>query len=602
MSSTPPKEFTFKVLGLSTGHPLRVRIFCHDPLVQDDLMLSMLQNAYHYLTAKLALFTEHIYLRASGNDEHHYYKMKDLGYEWLEIRKRAAHPFVVIYSETDLRLSKQAQQYLRRSSVTGQPPAQPPSTESLVVLQKKPSIRANSVVATKQERQEVFKNSVLVLNAEDHSEESTKSIEKKKEYLTRNKGVSPQIVDRNNPHAYSNGKSGSPFSFLGAQRPDVVLLSPLYLSAGQLAEKFNHSERRTVADTLWTNYKKNADGELVLCNQAVLDAEKGVIKEVLGNRLSSMFGGGDTNPGLPIRVFKPTSLLEAIANLFCNFDLLHQAAQTQEPLLRFKYVIAYAFSSWVYGISPWKPFTPYLGETLQAKTADGTEIYLEHYAHKPFVESMLMVNKRSNFTVSATLETDSDESANVVVVRFKGVVTVSLGGAKYHFSLPAIVNEGFSYNKRTLLIKENACFYAPDSQLKALIRFSPNSRPNQVDGGIYAVQYVVPVNHKHFEKTLFRNGKPDGKEAALSAVRGCWYEQLVFDSTPFWDNSRPAYRLLMKKDVLPSDWRFREDILWLIYENPKMALAWKLKLEEAQREFRMRRAKFLSKSKWAGSK
>lgn len=607
MDSTSPKEFTIKVLGLSTGHPLRVRIFCHDPLVQDDLILTMLQNAYHYLTAKLALFTEHVYLRTTSDNEHVYYKMKDLGYEWLEIRKHCDHPFVVIYSETDLRFHRQAQQFIRRTSV-GQATQEPPALSGVATQQtgllnplaKKVSIRANSVITTKLERQETVKNKILVINnKDDDSGESTQSIEKKKEYLTRDKGTNQKVTDRSQPYVFSKGDDRSPFSFLAQHRLEVVLLSPVYLSANQLTDKFNHSEKRMVSDNLWTNYKKNADGELVLSNQAVLDAEKGVMKEVLGNRLSSMFGNGEGNTGLPIRVFKPFSLLEAIANLFCNFDYLHQAAQIADPLLKFKYVITYVCSSWVYGISPWKPFTPYLGETLQAKTADGTEIYLEHYAHKPFIESMYMVNKKSNFTVSATIETDSDESANSVVVRFKGIVTVSLAGLAFHFTLPAIANEGFSYNRRTLAVKENACFYCPSLRMKALLRFSQGSRANQTEGAVYRMDYAVPVpaNGSHLEKTLFRTGKAEPREALLSTVHGCWYEQLLFDSTSFWDNSRPSYKLLMKKDVLPSDWRFREDILWLLYENPKLALQWKLKLEEAQREFRMRRAKYVGKNK-----
>ena len=92
---------------------------------------------------------------------------------------------------------------------------------------------------------------------------------------------------------------------------------------------------------------------------------------------------------------------------------------------------------------------------------------------------------------------------------------------------------------------------------------------------------------------MFRNGKPETKETTLSLISGFWFDSLNFDNVPFWDHSMSAYKLLMKKDVLPSDWRFREDILWLLYEKPNLALSWKLKLEETQREFRKKRAKFM---------
>ncbi len=36
----------------------------------------------------------------------------------------------------------------------------------------------------------------------------------------------------------------------------------------------------------------------------------------------------------------------------------------------------------------------------------------------------------------------------------------------------------------------------------------------------------------------------------------------------------------MDTDVLPSDWRFREDLIWLIYKNKQQANKWKYALEK----------------------
>jgi len=43
------------------------------------------------------------------------------------------------------------------------------------------------------------------------------------------------------------------------------------------------------------------------------------------------------------------------------------------------------------------------------------------------------------------------------------------------------------------------------------------------------------------------------------------------------------------QDVLPSDWRYREDLLWLKYDNKKIAAKWKLRMEEQQRADRRNR-------------
>ena len=42
----------------------------------------------------------------------------------------------------------------------------------------------------------------------------------------------------------------------------------------------------------------------------------------------------------------------------------------------------------------------------------------------------------------------------------------------------------------------------------------------------------------------------------------------------------------MALDVLPSDWRFREDLIWLVYSNKQNANEWKIALENYFREER----------------
>lgn len=48
----------------------------------------------------------------------------------------------------------------------------------------------------------------------------------------------------------------------------------------------------------------------------------------------------------------------------------------------------------------------------------------------------------------------------------------------------------------------------------------------------------------------------------------------------------------MKMDVLPSDWRFREDLLWIAYNKKDYADEWKEELENAFRRDRKKREKF----------
>ena len=79
-------------------------------------------------------------------------------------------------------------------------------------------------------------------------------------------------------------------------------------------------------------------------------------------------------------------------------------------------------------------------------------------------------------------------------------------------------------------------------------------------------------------------------------IGGSWLESITFDDKDYWDIDEhapdrqvPHYPEAAKQDsdykspatnmILPSDWRYREDLIWLIYGFQEPAAAWKSKLE-----------------------
>ena len=86
----------------------------------------------------------------------------------------------------------------------------------------------------------------------------------------------------------------------------------------------------------------------------------------------------------------------------------------------------------------------------------------------------------------------------------------------------------------------------------------------------------------------------------ICKIEGLLLEKLEFDGVPYWSNAQKGYKLQMNDDVLPSDWRFREDLVWLLYGNSVHAQAWKLKLEEVQREWRKMRETYITSLKKKG--
>ncbi len=82
----------------------------------------------------------------------------------------------------------------------------------------------------------------------------------------------------------------------------------------------------------------------------------------------------------------------------------------------------------------------------------------------------------------------------------------------------------------------------------------------------------------------------------LSEIEGNIYESIHFDSKEMWNINKdiPTF-LLHSLNPLPSDWRFREDLIWLSYNDFPKCEKWKLRLEEEQRRHRRLRAEHAKK-------
>ena len=73
-------------------------------------------------------------------------------------------------------------------------------------------------------------------------------------------------------------------------------------------------------------------------------------------------------------------------------------------------------------------------------------------------------------------------------------------------------------------------------------------------------------------------------EESLLNVSGSWLKSLKIGEETMWNIDRDLPSTFVPvENPLPSDSRFREDMLWTKRNNQKYAQEWKLKLEERQR-------------------
>jgi len=70
-------------------------------------------------------------------------------------------------------------------------------------------------------------------------------------------------------------------------------------------------------------------------------------------------------------------------------------------------------------------------------------------------------------------------------------------------------------------------------------------------------------------------------------------DNLIIDGKEIWNIDKfLPYRFFPEPSCSPSDSRYREDLIWLVYEDQQYAQEWKSKLEVQQRYDKKQRADF----------
>lgn len=155
-----------------------------------------------------------------------------------------------------------------------------------------------------------------------------------------------------------------------------------------------------------------------------------------------------------------------------------------------------------------------------------------------------------------------------------------------------------------MIMGERKCYYGGTSTffddangLKAVVKHSAGPKKGNFLTGkkkkrdiFVGKLYSIKPNPN--AKLSFKNRKEEDKEMVkygdldkqICEINGSFLNNLMFDDKEYWhiDKHKPS-RYIPTDDPLPSDVRFREDLIWLKYGDLKNAEAWKVRLEEQQR-------------------
>ena len=506
--------------------------------------------------------------------------------------------------------------------------------KTLFLSQKFPNLYINK----KGYKNKHFSDNNLIENNEQNSEnnisetintENSKRLILQKRfengYIALNNSQIINVKDINNPYIFSY-IDWHPYSFCtghrkwGYENGKLKSPSPIFIDN----EEWCHSKDLSKNSVLHGILIKDDVGLLLVdplvCNKfsgMLADLIKQAFKIFLGHKIS-----------LNVKLFQPLSLSQTLLNYFSFIPkyILPSIVSDITPLDRMKNVIALGISGLYMNAQQLKPFNPLISETFQGifDIPDNNIaekkilVYSEQTSNYPTLTRYYILNKNFKMYGYFDLSLETKNLGNRITCFTKGINIIDFFNIKEKIclSIPssqivnAIAKEDRSAHYLGVMI-----FYDIKNNLRAFVQFAKNTKKIfNIQG--YIFRYNFPKNYKFdFDKeyemfnkldlnNLKKNNNIFSQEDILSTISGSWLHQIYFDGIKYWDIDEdiPTY-IKPVYNCLPSDSRFREDLIWLyrsFYKSKneeerlyyeKLAQNWKLMIEKVQREERTLKAK-----------
>ena len=427
------------------------------------------------------------------------------------------------------------------------------------------------------------------------------------------------VKDINNPYIYSY-VDWHPYSFCtghrkwGYENGKLKSPSPTFISNDEWCEPKDLSKSEVLKGILIKD-----DVGLLLVDPLVCKKFSGMLGDLIKQILKVFFGH---KISLNVKLFQPLSLSQTLLNYFSFIPkfILPAVNPNLTPLDRMKLVISLGISGLYMNAQQLKPFNPLISETFQGifDAKEKIEVYSEQTSNYPTLTRYYILNKNFKMYGYFDLSLETKNFGNRITCFTKGLNTLDFfkSNEKIFFSIPSsqIVN-AIAKDDRSAHYVGVMIFFDIKNKLRAFVQFAKDCN-HIADIKGYIFKYEFEPDYKfNFDKeyemfykidtnNLNKNNNIFKSNDIVSTISGSWLGQLYFDNNKYWDIDEdiPTY-IKPVYNCLPSDSRFREDLIWLYrsfykakneeerlyYE--KLAQNWKLMIEKVQREERTLKAK-----------
>ena len=310
------------------------------------------------------------------------------------------------------------------------------------------------------------------------------------------------------------------------------------------------------------------------------------------------------NISLPVFMFDKRTLQIAFAHeqKLAPF-FLTKAAFCNDKFERLKWVTSYLISFLHFSVIQIKPFNPIIGETFQCRIGN-IDLYIEQTVNHPITLNIYGKELNNEFIMYGHLITDASVYINYLYTSRLGKFFIKFkDGTLFRVIMPPITLKGLSLGDRlfnfidkglVLDLTNGYCSYIemnPD-ELGFFESFfkSKKTFPDYFRGNIVEIK-DVSIDENGGNHKLQKNAKTYG------SFEGEWTSFIAFDSVEYWNNNMKTFKIFSHEFTLPSDGRFRPDLINLIDGNEEQSQIEKENLEVRQRQDRKLRAEYAKNKK-----
>ena len=428
-----------------------------------------------------------------------------------------------------------------------------------------------------------------------------------------NKGTkSIELTDCQYIYSY---KQFHPFSFMtghfktGFNQKKKILKfpSPTFIENDLWIKKPDLSKKSILKGMIIDNIKG-----LVLKDKEMTKKFKGIIGDIIKQFIKSIFGH---KISLNVKLFEPKSILQTLTDYWCFIPKYFPMANDKSinAIRRMKLIMSFGVSGLYLNAKQLKPFNPLITETFQGIFENTkTEVYLEQISNYPTISRFYV--KDIDFIMSGyyDLSVEMGSMGSKITALTKGYSKIDFININESITyiLPQVkILNAISEDDRSAYYISVMIFYDFKNHLKGVIQFGKDNKCiHKIKGIIF--EYKYKNNKIDYEKDREKMNKLDfnnldkSKYKVKAKLEGSWLKEVIFDNEKLWDiDIDIPFWIKPVQNCLPSDCRFREDLIWLFrsfycskneeerlkYEN--LAQEWKLIIEKLQRDERELKAK-----------